>query len=64
MKSCINRASRAVLDGVEVAIDTKTVAWHDRFMDGRDEARDMWRDAMGHLVAIEREARRSSRIMS
>ena len=26
-------------------------------MDGRPEAQDMWRDAMGHLVAIEREAR-------
>ena len=57
MCDCMGRASCLVLDGVEVAVKAKAVAWPDRFMDGRSEARDMWRDAMGHLVAIEREAR-------
>ena len=57
MRACMGRASRLVLDGVEVAVKAKTVTWPDRFMDGRSEAQDMWRDVMGHLVAIEREAR-------
>ena len=54
MRSCMGRASRAVLDEVEVEVDVKVVSWPDRYMDDRDEARDMWRDALGHLVAIER----------
>ena len=57
MRDCMGRASRLVLEGVEVAVKAKIVAWPDRFMDDRPEAEDMWRDAMGHLVAIEREAR-------
>jgi DNA polymerase-1 len=57
MRDCMHRASRAVLDGVEVPVKAKTVAWPDRFMDDKPEAQDMWRDAMGHLVAIERAER-------
>ncbi len=57
MRACMGRASRLVLEGVEVPVKAYTVRWPDRFMDGRPEAQDMWRDAMGHLVAIEREAR-------
>jgi hypothetical protein len=49
----MGRASRLVLDGVEVAVKAKAVWWPDRFVDGRPEARDMWRDAMGHLVVVE-----------
>jgi hypothetical protein len=36
------------------------VRWPERCMDDRPEAQDMWRDAMGHLVAIEREVRERS----
>jgi DNA polymerase I len=31
MRSCMGRASRAVLDGVEVAVDAKLVSWPDRY---------------------------------
>jgi DNA polymerase-1 len=54
MRACMGRASRAVLDGVGVPVKVRLVTWPDRFMDDRPEAQDMWRDAMGHLVAIER----------
>ena len=57
MRACMGRASRLVLEGVEVPVKPYTVRWPDRYMDERPEAQDMWRDAMGHLVAIEREAR-------
>jgi DNA polymerase-1 len=57
MQICMGRASRAVLDGVEITVKAKTVAWPDRYVDDRPEAQDMWRDAMGHLVAIELEER-------
>jgi DNA polymerase I len=60
MRACMGRASRAVLAGVEVGVDAKVTRWPDRYMDDRDEARDMWRDAMGYLVAIEREGRRGA----
>jgi DNA polymerase-1 len=60
MQACMGRASRAVLDGVGVEVDAKVVAWPHRYMDDRAEAKDMWRDAMGHLVAIERAARTCS----
>ena len=59
MRGCMSRASRAVLDGVEVAVDVKTVVWPDRYMDDRKPAQDMWRDVMGHLVVVEREQRLS-----
>ena len=58
MKACMMKASSLVLDGVEVGVDDKKViAWPDRYMDDRIEAKDLWRDAMGHLAAIERKAR-------
>ena len=58
MKACMVRASSLVLDGVEIGVDDKKViAWPDRYMDDRAEAQDLWRDAMGHLSAIEREER-------
>ena len=57
MKACMARASSLVLDGVEVDVDQKVIAWPDRYMDDRVEAKDLWRDAMGHLAAIERETR-------
>ena len=57
MRACMGRASRLVLEGVEVPVKPHTVRWPDRFMGGKAEARDMWCDAMGHLVAIAREAR-------
>ena len=58
MKACMAKASSLVLDGVEIGVDDKKViAWPDRYMDDRIEAKDLWRDAMGHLSAIEREAR-------
>ena len=60
MHGCMARASRAVLAGVEVPVKVKAVHWPDRYMDDRDEAKDMWRDVMGHLTAIEREARGAS----
>jgi DNA polymerase-1 len=60
MKGCMRRASTLVLDGVEIEVDDKkVVAWPDRYMDDRAEAKDLWRDAMGHLAAIEREERLS-----
>jgi DNA polymerase-1 len=57
MRDCMSRASRLVLDGVEVPVKDHPVRWPDRYVDDRTEAKDMWRNAMGHLVAIEREAR-------
>jgi DNA polymerase I len=57
MRSCMARASRTVLDGVEIAVEVKEVAWPERYMDDRIAAKDMWRDAMGHLSAIERAER-------
>jgi DNA polymerase-1 len=60
MQDCMRRASRLVLDGIEVPVKVHTVRWPDRYMDDRPEAQDMWRDAMGHLRAIEQEARKSS----
>jgi DNA polymerase I-like protein with 3'-5' exonuclease and polymerase domains len=62
MRNCMNRASRLVLDGVEVKVKNHPVRWPDRYMDDRVEAKDMWRDAMGHLVAIEREARTCAQV--
>ena len=58
MRACMVRASSIVLDGVEIGVDDKKViAWPDRYMDDRIGAKDLWRDAMGHLSAIEREER-------
>ena len=57
MRACMGRASRAVLDGVEIEVKAKSVSWPERYMDDKPGAEDMWRDAMGHLVAIERVAR-------
>jgi DNA polymerase I-like protein with 3'-5' exonuclease and polymerase domains len=57
MRDCMGRASRLVLEGVEVPVKAQPVRWPDRYMDDRAEAKEMWRDAMGHLVAIERQAR-------
>jgi hypothetical protein len=57
MRACMGRASRLVCDGVEVPVKAHLVRWPDRYMDDRPEAQDMWRNAMGHLSAIEREAR-------
>jgi DNA polymerase I len=54
MRDCMAHASRLVLDGVEVPVKTKSVRWPDRFVDGRSDAQDMWRDAMGYLVEISR----------
>jgi DNA polymerase I len=59
MRACMGRASRLVLDGLEVGVDAKVVTWPDRYTDDRDEAKEMWQDAMGHLATIEREARLS-----
>ena len=61
MRDCMDRASRLVLDGVEVPVKAHIVRWPDRYMDDKPEAQDMWRDAMGHLVAIEREVREAAR---
>jgi DNA polymerase I len=64
MRACMARASSLVLEGVEVPVKPHPVRWPDRYMDDRPEAKDMWRDAMGHLVAIERKERvRSSPVM-
>jgi DNA polymerase family A len=60
MAAAMNRASRAVLDGVEVDVAAKLIAWPDRYVDDRVEAKDMWRTAMGHLTAIERAEREGS----
>ena len=60
MVGAMNRASRAVLDGVEVNVAAKVIAWPDRYVDDRIEAEDMWRTAMGHLTAIERAEREGS----
>jgi DNA polymerase-1 len=54
MRAAMGRASSAVLDGVEVAVDTKITRWPRRYVDGRKAAKDMWQNAMGHLVALER----------
>jgi DNA polymerase-1 len=60
MRGCMGKASRLVLDGVEVGVSHKKVAWPDRYMDDRVEAKELWRDAMGHLATVEREARSSN----
>jgi hypothetical protein len=60
MRSCMGRASHAVLDGVEVGVSAKIVSWPDRYVDERVAAKDMWRNAMGHLTAIERAEREAS----
>jgi hypothetical protein len=57
MRRCMGKASMAVLDGAEIDVEVKEIRWPDRYMDGRRAAKDMWRDAMGHLSAIERAER-------
>ena len=57
MRGCMARASRPVLDGVEVPVKAKPCVGRTGTWTTKPEAKDMWRDAMGHLVAIEREVR-------
>lgn len=58
MRRCMDQASAAVLDGVAIPVEAKVVSWPERYMDDRPAAGDLWRDAMGHLTAIERAERK------
>jgi DNA polymerase I len=53
MQTAMGRASRAVLDGVEVKTDVKKVVWPNRYMDGRKAAQRMWNTVMGYLDGLE-----------
>ena len=55
MQSAMGRASRAVLDGVEVNTDVKKVVWPDRYMDSRKAAQKMWNTVIGYLEGVEEE---------
>jgi hypothetical protein len=56
MHDCMNRAARAVLDGIEVAVKAKTVAWPRRYMDDKPGSEGLWNDVNVHLEAIEGES--------
>ena len=53
LEECMVEASRIILDGFALRVDTKIIAYGERYSDPRGDG--MWRTLMALLNAIERE---------
>jgi hypothetical protein len=51
LEECMVEASRIILDGFELRVDTKIIAYPDRYTDPRGD--EMWREVMTLLNEIE-----------
>jgi hypothetical protein len=51
MRTCMDRASRAVLGGFTVKVDHKIVTWPDRYMD--EDGEEHWNQLMNYLERCE-----------
>ena len=56
MRAAMAEASRIVLDGFELGVDSKTVRYPERYMDDREGSLAMWDWIWAHIEDAERKA--------